>query len=282
VSYRRQVPVPLLPETIDGDVGAWLDGAGHLFARFGRTASGNVAYGAEVDGARWFVKTAGDPGDQRSEGHAARVERLRTGAEIARSVEHRAVPLFVGTVESATGPVLVYAWAEGESLDVPRDHRGDPDSAAARFRALPLPVVLDAIEDLHDLHVALAERGWVAGDLYAASLLYDFTRRRLTVIDLDHYSRGPIINTMGRMYGSARLMSPEELTRGATVERRSTVFTLARIALWMLSDENLDRTEYRGPARSLAVIDRATAPDPADRYQDVASYVADWRSAVER
>lgn len=282
MSYRAGVPVLFPPETIDGDVGAWLDGAGHLFARFGRTASGNVAYGVEVDGARWFVKTAGDPADPGGEGHTVRVERLRTGAELARSVDHGVVPRFAGTVEAATGPALVYAWAEGESLDVAREHRGDPESAAARFRALPLPVVLDAIEALHDLHVALAERGWVAGDLYAASLLYDFTRRRLTVIDLDHYSRGPIINTMGRMYGSARLMSPEELTLGATVDQRSTLFTLARIALWMLSDEDLDRTEYRGPARSLAVIDRATAPDPADRYQDVASYVADWRSAVER
>lgn len=50
------------------------------------------------------------------------------------------------------------------------------------------------------------------------------------MIDLDTYSRGPVVNTMGRMFGSTRFMAPEEFARGAVIDQRTTVFTLGRLA----------------------------------------------------
>ena len=38
----------------------------------------------------------------------------------------------------------------------------------------------------------------------------DFEARRLHLIDLDSYHRGPTVNEMGRMFGSTRFMAPEE------------------------------------------------------------------------
>src|SRR5580693_5444246 len=44
---------------------AYLGGLGRVFARFdARTQdSGNISFGVEAGGRRWFVKTAGDPDD---------------------------------------------------------------------------------------------------------------------------------------------------------------------------------------------------------------------------
>ena len=45
--------------TVDPD--AWLASVGRVFARFDRQDSGNVSFGVEAGGRRYFVKTAGPP-----------------------------------------------------------------------------------------------------------------------------------------------------------------------------------------------------------------------------
>ena len=44
---------------------AFLRAIGRVFAVFDEQDSGNVSYGVEVGGERWFVKCAGDPADPR-------------------------------------------------------------------------------------------------------------------------------------------------------------------------------------------------------------------------
>lgn len=266
---------------VDVDVEAWLSSIGKVFARFDATTqdSGNISFGVQTDDCRWFVKTAGDLGDPAGDGHAARAARLRNAIVLSRSLEHPALPRLRGVVEAPLGPALVYEWADGELLGTPPERRTDPTTAGARFRALSVSEVLAAIGTLTDLHVALADAGWVAGDLYLGCLIYDMATHALTVVDLDHYTRGPTRNTMGRMYGSTRLMPPEELTLGAAIDQRSTVFTLARITLSLLTDEALDRSKFRGSPSLLRVIDRATAADPDERYPDVASYAEAVRAS---
>lgn len=270
-----------LPERVD-DVARWVTGAGRVVATFdARTQdSGNVSYGVDVEGRRLFVKTAGALDDPAGGGHEERVGRLRDGAELARSVSHPQLPPLEGVVESPSGPALVYAWADGELLHAPRERRGDPAIAAERFRRLPLRQVLGAVDAPLDLHLTLSAAGWVAGDLYTGCLLYSFAREKLAVVDLDHYQRGPYPNTMGRMFGSLRLMAPEELALGATIDQRTTVLTLARLALALLGDEEMRRHAFRGGPALLAVIDVATEPDPAQRFTDVHAFVAAWRAAA--
>ena len=44
-----------------------LESAGYVFAKFDERTqdSGNISYGVEVDGRRYFVKTAGRPDDSK-------------------------------------------------------------------------------------------------------------------------------------------------------------------------------------------------------------------------
>ncbi|HEX4197816.1 MAG TPA: hypothetical protein VHZ26_10270 [Caulobacteraceae bacterium] len=258
----------------------YLSQVGAIFAAFdARTQdSGNVSFGIETDGRRWFVKTAGDPAYPAPFlPHRERVALLANARHLAESVSHRALAPFKGVVQSAWGPMLVYDWVEGELIRTPEAQRGDPASAFQRFRSLPPDEISAAIDTILDLHVALCGAGWVACDFYDGSLMYDFARRTIRVIDLDSYHVGPFTNEMGRMFGSTRFMAPEEFELGARIDQRTTVFNLGRAMAVLLGDGGLGRAGFRGDDAQHKAMTRACRSDPAARFQSVASLARAWR-----
>ncbi len=271
---------PLVVPHIDGSAESFLRAAGRVFAVFGRSQdSGNVSYGVEIAGERWFVKTAGHPTARGRPGaltHGERVELLRAAARFARRFEHPTLAGLHTVIESPEGPLLVYRWAPGELLHRPRHRRADPDSAFRRFRALPPGSIVAVLDQVIDLHVLVAGAGWVAGDFYDGCLIYDFAGSRLTIIDLDMYRPGPIRNERGRMFGSTRFMAPEEFELGAVVDERTTVFTLGRTVLVLLGGDSDDGRPFRGNPEQLRVARAATTPDPAGRLPSVAAFARAW------
>ncbi|MEV4265503.1 hypothetical protein [Kribbella sp. NPDC049584] len=216
----------MFPGAIDVPPATYLDQLGTIFTRFPAHDSGNISFGVRTADTRYFVKTAGDPADpQPFLDFDGRVALLRNAVELARSVDHPALPTMHAMIESPAGPVLVYEWRDGELLGASRD----------RFKALPTGEILAALNTLYDLHAALDAAGWVEGDFYDSSMLYDFPAQRLTVIDLDSYHRGPFVNTMGRMFGSSRYMAPEEHVLGAPIDTRTTAYVMARTAQLLLN-----------------------------------------------
>jgi serine/threonine-protein kinase len=278
-------PLPglLAVEWIEEHPRFFLPRVGQVFARFGVGTQdyGNVSYGVQSGGHRFFVKTAGDPDEQAATlGHEQRVALLHNAAELARSCTHAAMPALRSVLGSPIGPLLVYDWVDGDLLGVAREKRDDPRSPHRHFRELPVHQIVRALDTVYDLHRDLAEAGWVASDFYDGSLLYDFVLGRLWVVDLDHYHRGPFQNDMGRMFGSTRFMAPEEFTRGATIDQRTTVFTLGRLALVFLADGTLDGAAFRGRAGQHAVLTTACQSDPARRFSTVAEFYAAWRAGA--
>jgi len=76
--------------------------------------------------------------------------------------------------------------------------------------------------------------------------MYAFDTRQIKVIDLESYHRGPYLNEAGRLPGSTRYMAPEEHTRGAMIDARTTVFNLGRMIEIFLTE----RFPGRGPGRT--------------------------------
>lgn len=250
----------------------WLESAGTVFACFDRQDSGNVSFGVEAAGHRYFVKTAGPPGTPGLPlAHAARIALLDNAERLAQSVSHPALTRFLQSGECAWGRALIYEWADGAHLHAKREQRNDPATAWQRFLHLPLGERLAVVATLLDLHVALAAEGWVTGDFYDGCLLYDFERKRVRVCDLDHYRRGPYRNTMGRMFGSTRFMAPEEFELGRLIDERTTVFALGRTIALFLGDVG-------NPVMDVAA--RATAEAPAQRHPTVAALAAEFAAAV--
>ncbi|MGZ0146470.1 hypothetical protein ACXJJ3_05325 [Kribbella sp. WER1] len=202
---------------------------GTIFTRFAPVDSGNVSYGVQSETARYFVKTAGDPAAPNAYlAFADRVALLRNAADLATAVPHPALPTLHDVLETPEGPYLVYEWRDGDLL-------GDPTSRE-RFQALPTAEILAALNALYDLHAAVDAAGWVECDFYNSSMLYDFPARRLTVIDLDLYHRGPTRNHMGQMFGSSSYMAPEEHVLGAPIDTRTTAYVMARAGQILLPD----------------------------------------------
>ena len=226
-----------------------------------------MSYGVEVDGRRYFVKTAGRPDDFRSYlDHGGRVSLLLNAARLAESSGHRTLPKLRQVVESAWGPMLVYDWGEGELIG----------SCLDRVRSLGAREVTQLLTDVYDLHRELTGLGWIANDFYDGAMIYDFQRRRVQVIDLDSYHMGSFTNRMGRMFGSSRFMAPEEFELGATIDERTTVFTMGRTAAVLMSDNSLERGPFRGSDGQYEVMVRSCAENPGDRFQTVVDMYAAW------
>ncbi len=251
----------------------FLRSLGSVFAEFGTNtqSSGNISYGVEVGADRFFVKTAGLPDDPLPQpDFPGRVSLLRNAARLSASIRHPLLPTLYQILESPDGPMLVYPWLGGELLGVSRAQRDDPQSSFQRFRHLPTVEILLCLDALFDLHMRLAQAGWVAGDFYDGSLLYDFASQRLWVINLDFYRDAPYLNALGRMFGSSRFMAPEEYELGARIDEQTTVYVMGRTALVFLPDDL--------PAL-LEVAAKACAQKREARYETMATFFHAWQEA---
>ena len=257
---------------IDGPLAHYLASAGDVFATIAGHDSRNTSYGVAVGGDRWFVKHAAD---------ADAIRELESAVRFHAAVRHDAIVPLAGVIEAADGLALVHPWRPGEVLDDPlapcARPRADPGSAFARFRALPVPELVAAVDTVFDAHVAIARAGFVAVDFYDGAVMYDFSTRAVHLIDLDSY-RPPYTLDRDRQFGSSRFMAPEECQRGVMIDERTTVYTLGRTAFVVLGGERGDPnpTSWRADPRRHAVVLRATAERPADRFATVAELQRAW------
>ncbi|MET8075743.1 serine/threonine protein kinase [Streptomyces sp. NPDC005303] len=253
---------PLLDVDAISETEPYLRSVGEVFRSFREQDSGCLSHGVRLpDGSRWFVKEATTDRAQRSLDRAWAFHGTVRHPAIVPQV-HR---IAVGVRRTA----VVMPWHDGEILYDP--------TARARFRALPLARVHHALDRVLDAHLAVETAGQVAVDLYDGAFLYDFDAHELRLIDLDDYRPGPFVLAEDRLPGSTRFMAPEEWRRGATIDTRTTVHVLGRTARLLL-DAGPGEDAFRGTAAQLAVVARATRPEPGERFGGVRELVEAWRA----
>ena len=126
-----------------------------------RRDSRAVVLGVESEaGERYVVKHAED---------REAIAWLESAHRFHTAVRHPAIPTVVRCVTTAAGFGIVEEWGAGEILSdgynpavLPPDHEA---SAYRRFLRLPVDEIVDAIDQLIDAHVAVADAGHVAVDL---------------------------------------------------------------------------------------------------------------------
>jgi serine/threonine-protein kinase len=261
-------------DRIDEPIEAFLGDS--VVRRFGDRPH-SVVVGVEHDGKRYVIKAA-------TTGEADAV--LRNALRVHERVAHPAIVPLLHHFETPQGIALVYPWADGEVLRdrvdpavLPMDDEASP---YRRFLALPVGQRCDAIRQVFDAHVAVAAAGLVAVDLYDGSIVYDFDRRQLRVIDIDFYRPGPYALDRERQLGSLTFMAPEELERGATIDERTTVFTLGRFGLVFLGcarHEPPRPSTFEGTAQQWDLLRAATRDDPGERLPSVAALLDGWDAA---
>jgi serine/threonine-protein kinase len=245
-----------LPRRVDGDVRTLLAELGEVFVAFDDDESGCLVTGVSTESGQWCVKHA------VSERGAAAQAR---GLAVHSAVQHAALVGPVHVAAGEHGPIIVYPWIRGEGL------RMNP-----MVGELPIAARLAAIESIIEVHALINDAGFVSIDLYDGNLIYD---DRIHVIDIDEYRPVPFVLDVNRTPGSTRFMAPEEFRRGATLDRRTTVFHLGRMAAVLFDPPEGIRREHV-PLALARIIERATAGDPNTRFGDAGALLYAWRSAL--
>ena len=268
------------PQRIDVHLSEFLPTVGRVVRRFGdRSDSRTTIVGLEIDAGRFVVKHATD--DES-------VGWLESAVRFHAAVAHPSIAALVHSLRTPDGLAIVERWAPGEVLvdkfDPSVPDREHPESNYQRFLRLPVTEIAGALRQMFDAHVAVTAAGFVAVDLYDGCLMYDFGAGHLSLIDLDLYRPGPYILAVDRQYGSNTFMAPEEWRRGASIDERTTVFTLGRFALVLLGCERAgspDRARFRGSDRMFDVAMRSCAPEPRNRTASVRDLLSEWASVID-
>lgn len=247
---------------------------GTVFQVYDDQDSGNLCFGVEKNGERFFVKFAGAPTVRYSGEPTEAIERLKASEPIYRELAHPNLIEWVDSEEIGGGFAMVFRWSEGECFG-----RMYPASRA-KFLATDLETRKKIFFEILDFLEHVAKRGYVAIDFYDGSILYDFQAGKTVICDIDFFRKMPCVNDMGRMWGSATFMSPEEMTLGAVLDEVTNVYTAGAMAFALFADRSRERTDWPLSDASFSVVSQAVTADRGHRPQSIRQLRELWEVAV--
>jgi serine/threonine-protein kinase len=266
----------------------WLTRFGKVFCVFDQQDSGNISFGIQNGTTKKFVKFAGASTLEYAGDPQDAVIRLKQAIPIYEALSHPNLINLVDHFEVENGYALVFEWVEGECLHPhwsfpPPAKYNDPNSPFYRYRQLPIELRLLSLNSIFSFHVDVEAKGYVAVDFYDGSILYDFSSDTTKICDIDFYQKKPFINTMGRLYGSSRFMSPEEFELGASIDGITNVFNMGSIAFGLIGGE-LDHSfaKWEAGKALYEVALKAVEPNRNDRYTSMADFYTNWMNALTR
>ena len=223
---------------------------------------------------------------------ADQLQRFRQEARAVAKISHPNVVAVIDAGEDGGHPYIVFEYVEGETLKQRINRVGalDPQEALAY-----------AIEVARGLTVAHA-RNMVHRDIKPQNVLIDSEgRAKLTDFGISRQLEQDGMTATGRVLGTTDYVAPEQ-AMGHPVDQRSDVYSLGVVLYEMLIgqvpfhadsqvgvamkhvNEEMPDVQQRRPELSAAaalVVERATAKDPAERYQEVGEMIADLSTALE-
>ena len=184
---------------------------GRVFKVFDDQDSGNICFGTEKDGQRYFIKFAGAPTEQYNR-RRPRMLYSQTANRLLpvyqRSAPRESDPSWWKPEILAADLRMVFQWADGDCMG-----RMYP-AAHHRFMQLPVNTRRNVFRDILSFFEYLASRHYVAIDFYDGSILYDFENGKTTICDIDFFRKQPCVNDRGRMWGSSHFQAPGGIPPG--------------------------------------------------------------------
>jgi len=279
----------------------WLTQMGRVFQVFDQNDSGNISFGVDTGKEKLFIKVAGLKTVESVCTPEEAVGNLREAMKVYEDMKH---PALIHLREHYPVDGLyaaIFDWVGGECL---HDHwnfdyydaHPQIKPPARRFKELPLHKRLAACQVLFSFLEETARCGYVAVDFYDGSILYDFDSDRLTVCDIDLFTKAPAVNDRGEYYyGSERFKAPEEYTLGAAVDERTNVFTLGALLFnffgsFTPAERQLCYTENRFtpcpqsawelPTKAYRAACKAVSPEPGERYASIKDFARAWAQSL--
>ncbi|MBS1884198.1 MAG: serine/threonine protein kinase, partial [Actinobacteria bacterium] len=223
---------------------------------------------------------------------ADQLERFRQEARAVAKLSHPNVVSVIDAGEDGGYPYIVFEYVEGETLKARINRVGALDVQEA---------LAYAIEIARGLTVAHA-RKMVHRDIKPQNVLIDAEgRAKLTDFGISRQLERDGLTATGRVLGTTDYVSPEQ-AMGHGVDQRSDLYSLGVLLYEMLTgqvpyhadsqvgvamkhvNEEMPDVQQRRPELSAAaalVVERATAKDPNQRYQDIGEMIDDLSTALE-
>lgn len=252
----------------------FLNEYGRVFKVFDDQDSGNICFGTEKEGKRYFIKFAGAPTEQYNGALKDAVARLKATVPIYNVLKHKNLIEFVESKDTYGGFAMVFNWADGDCMGrmYPAQHK--------KFMELPIKDRLKVFTDILDFFEYIASQNYVAVDFYDGSIMYDFESGRTTVCDIDFFRKQPCINDMGRMWGSSLFQSPEEFLFGAVIDEITNVYTVGATAFALFGEYKRTRDKWQLSDELFEVAARAVSDDRTNRQQSIRQLREEWEAAM--
>jgi eukaryotic-like serine/threonine-protein kinase len=220
------------------------------------------------------------------------LQRFRQEARAVAKLTHPNVVSVIDAGEDGGYPYIVFEYVKGETLK----------QRIGRVGALdPQEAIAYAIEVARGLGVAHA-RNMVHRDIKPQNVLIDEEgRAKLTDFGISRQLEQDGVTATGRVLGTTDYVAPEQ-AMGKGADQRSDIYSLGVVLYEMLVgqvpfhadsqvgvamkhvNEELPDVQRRRPEASAAValvVERATAKNPAERYQTIAEMIDDLETALE-
>ncbi|WP_371514657.1 serine/threonine protein kinase [Solibacillus sp. R5-41] len=255
---------------------SFIEQYGKVFKVYDDQDSGNICFGVESDGKKYFIKFAGAPTEQYSGKPEDAIARLKSTVSIYQDLAHPKLIRFIKAEEVGGGFASIFEWTDAECMG-----RMYPLSRE-KFLQMPDNTRLEVFNDILSFHIHVKKQGYVAIDFYDGSIMYDFGIGRTLICDIDFYSKSPYINTMGRMWGSSIFMSPEEFTLGATIDEITNVYLMGATAFALFGmgkDRSIEK--WRLNDQLYKVVLKAVNVDRKNRQQSLAEFECEWKRACD-
>jgi len=249
---------------------------GRVFKVFDQQDSGNICFGVTKGEKRYFVKFAGAPTELSNVSAEEAIARMKQTEQTYRDLAHPNLTKLIHAEEIGGGFAMVFEWTDAECMG-----KQYPLSRE-KFLQMPMDTKIAVFSDILDFHMYVAEQGYVAIDFYDGCIMYDFNIGKTVICDIEMYAKMPYRNSMGRMYGSSRFMSPEEFQLGAVIDEITNVYTMGATA-FVLFGESKDRDiEKWQLSKSLFDIAIKAVNNARDkRQQSIKDFAKEWKLALQ-
>lgn len=253
---------------------SFIENYGEVFKVYDDQDSGNICFGVKNDDQKLFIKFAGAPTEQYDGQPEDAIARLKSTVPTYQDLAHDHLIKLIKAEEVGGGFATIFEWFDGECMG-----RMYPLSRE-KFLQMPDSARIDVFNDILAFHIYVAKQGYVAIDFYDGSIMYDFDLKKTMICDIDFYSKLPYVNSMGRMWGSARFMSPEEHTLGATIDEISNVYLMGATAFALFggdADRSVEKWRLSDELYDVAL--KAINDNRDDRHQSLAEFESEWKRA---
>ena len=232
--------------------------------------SGNICFGTEKDEQKYFIKFAGAKTAEYDGEPCDAVSRLKATVPIYENLRHKNLIEYMDSKDIGNGFAMIFKWADGECMGrmYPESHR--------RFMSLSNDTKLKVFDDILDFMRYIAKQNFVAIDFYDGSIMYDFANQKTIICDIDFFRKSPVVNDMGRMWGSSVFMSPEEFEKGSLLDEVTNIYTLGAMAFALFGNYKRDLENWQLSKDLYNIAVKATSDDRNNRYQSVEDLIDEW------